>query len=125
MNWYLKVLKNYANFDGRARRSEFWMFVLFNFLFTIAALILDAILGSLIGFGFIYPVYTLAMIIPNIAVTVRRLHDIGKSGGWFFISFIPVIGGIWLIVLLATEGNTGENEYGEDPKAEEDTILYA
>ncbi len=128
MNWYLKVLKNYANFDGRARRKEFWMFVLFNFLFTIAAMILDGILGSQIGrtpYGFVYVIYALAMIIPNIAVVVRRLHDIGKSGGWFFISLIPVIGGIWMIVLLATEGNAGENEYGEDPKAEEDTVLYA
>ena len=128
MNWYLKVLKNYANFEGRARRKEFWMFVLFNFLFTIAAMILDGILGSRIGntpYGFIYIIYALAMIIPNIALVVRRLHDIDKSGFWFFISLVPIIGGIWLIVLMATEGNSGDNGYGPDPKSEEGTVLYA
>ena len=114
MDWYLKVLKNYAVFTGRARRKEYWMFVLFNIIFEIAALVLDYILGTYLV---IFMLYCLAMIIPALAVLVRRLHDIGKSGGWFFISFIPLIGGIWLLVLMATAGNIGDNIYGADPKA--------
>lgn len=123
MNWYLKVLKNYANFNGRARRKEYWMFFLFNMLFAFVTMLLDNMLGiamSETGYGAIYIAYMLAVIIPSLGVGVRRLHDIGKSGYWLFISFIPLVGGIWLLVLLATEGKSGENEYGSDPKREEE-----
>lgn len=125
MNWYLKVLNNYANFSGRARRKEYWMFFLFNVLFGIVTVILDNMLGLAMpetGYGAIYLIYSLAIIIPSIAVGVRRLHDIGKSGFWLFIAFIPIVGGIWLLVLFATEGKSGDNEYGSDPKAEEGTF---
>jgi uncharacterized membrane protein YhaH (DUF805 family) len=115
MEWYLKVVKdNYANFDGRARRLEYWMFVLFNILFAVAACIVDLILGT---FPLLYVVYILAIIVPGIAVTVRRLHDVGKSGWWYFICLIPIIGGIWLLVLLCTDGTPGANNYGPSPKA--------
>ena len=119
MNYYLKVLQNYANFNGRARRKEYWMFTLFNTIFAIAASIFDNILGlanDLTGYGPIYVIYTLAMLIPGLAVAVRRLHDIGKSGWMLFIALIPLIGPIWLLVLLATDSNAGSNEYGENPK---------
>jgi len=120
MNWYLKVLKQYADFNGRARRMEYWMFVLFNVIFAIVAIILDNLLGlrfsDEIPYGFIYLVYGLATFIPGLAVAVRRLHDIGKSGWWIFIALIPLIGGIWLIILYATEGTPGVNEYGMNPK---------
>jgi uncharacterized membrane protein YhaH (DUF805 family) len=114
MEWYLKVIKeNYANFNGRARRKEFWMFVLFNVIFEIIASVIDGILGTYIVFSMIYG---LAILVPAIAVTVRRLHDIGKSGFWIFIEFIPLIGWIWLLILLAQEGMPGPNEYGPNPK---------
>jgi len=108
MNWFKKVVfENYANFDGRARRSEYWYFILFN---TIFALITATVIPEL------YLVYVIAIILPSLAVAVRRLHDIGKSGLWLFISFVPIIGGIWLLVLLATEGDSEYNEFGSDPK---------
>lgn len=120
MKWYLKVLKQYADFSGRARRKEYWMFVLFNMIFVFAAIILDNLLGTTIGilpYGLIYILYVLAMIIPNLAVTVRRLHDIGKGGGWIFIAFIPIVGAIWLLVLLCKDGEAGDNRFGSNPKA--------
>jgi uncharacterized membrane protein YhaH (DUF805 family) len=115
MKWYLRVVKdNYANFNGRARRKEYWMFALFNVLFVFVAAIIDYFLGT---FPMIYCIYLLAIVIPSIAVLVRRLHDIGKSGWWFFIGLIPLVGAIWLLVLLCTDGNPGENSYGPSPKA--------
>jgi uncharacterized membrane protein YhaH (DUF805 family) len=130
MEWYLKVLKQYADFKGRARRKEYWMFTLLNFIFVNVALLLGLMLGgmneNLIGvFGFIYLVvilYTLAILIPSIAVLVRRLHDIGKSGGYYFVSLIPVAGPIWLLVMLCTDGEAGPNMYGPNPKETETVI---
>jgi uncharacterized membrane protein YhaH (DUF805 family) len=119
MNWYLKVLKQYADFSGRARRSEYWYFALFNMIFVICAMILDNVLGIAlegIGYGPIYLLYVLAMFIPGVAVLVRRLHDVGKSGWMYFIVLIPIIGAIWLIVLLFTESQQGENKWGPNPK---------
>ena len=119
MNWYLKVLKDYAVFSGRARRKEYWMFVLFSMIFYIVAVILDNVLGTAIEdvrFGLFYILYYLAVLIPTLAVIVRRLHDVGKSGWMILISFIPLIGSIWLLVLLVTDSNPGENQYGPNPK---------
>ena len=120
MNWYITVLKKYAVFSGRARRKEYWMFVLFNVIFVIIASIIDGLLGTTIkgfGFGLFYALYVLAVIIPSLAVGVRRLHDTGRSGWWLLIGLIPVIGGIWLLVLMVLNGNPGDNKYGPDPKA--------
>ena len=115
MEWYLKVVRdNYANFRGRARRKEYWMFFLFNVLFVFVTTAIDLVLGI---FPLLYVIYILAIIVPSIAVFVRRMHDVGKSGWWFFIGFIPIIGTIWLLVLLFTDGVTGENSYGPSPKA--------
>jgi uncharacterized membrane protein YhaH (DUF805 family) len=119
MSWYLAVLKKYAVFSGRARRKEYWMFVLFNIIFSVVAIILDNVLGTAskdLGYGVIYGLYVLAVLLPGLAVTVRRLHDVGKSGWWIFISLIPLIGSIWLLVLLATDGQPGENKWGVNPK---------
>lgn len=119
MNWYLKVLKQYADFSGRARRKEYWMFVLFNMIFAIVAMILDNVLGIAmegIGYGPLYGLYVLAMLIPGLAVAVRRLHDVGKSGWMILIALIPLIGTIWLLVLMVTDSNPGENQYGQNPK---------
>ncbi|MPT30741.1 DUF805 domain-containing protein [Epilithonimonas hungarica] len=120
MNWYLKVLKQYADFNGRARRMEYWMYTLFNALFLIAATILDNILGlnfsSEIRYGFIYLIYSLFTLLPGLAVAVRRLHDVDKSGWFILIAFIPLIGAIWLLILFCTEGTPGKNQYGVNPK---------
>ena len=112
-------MKQYADFDGRARRTEYWMFVLFNMIFSVVAVVLDNVLGIAmegIGYGPLYGLYVLAMIIPSLAVAVRRLHDTGKSGWMLLIALIPLIGSIWLFVLYVTDGNPGENKYGSNPK---------
>jgi len=119
MNWYLAVLKKYAVFSGRARRKEYWMFGLFNFIFCVVALILDNLLGIAIehvGYGPIYIIYTLAVLVPGLAVGVRRLHDVEKSGWYLFIGLIPIVGGILLIIKMCTDGTPGENKYGANPK---------
>jgi uncharacterized membrane protein YhaH (DUF805 family) len=119
MNWYLLVLKKYAEFNGRARRTEYWMFLLFHIIVAVAAMLVDNLLGLTFGeipYGFIYMAYALATIIPGLAVTVRRLHDIGKSGWMILVSLIPLIGGIWLLVLMLTDSQPGNNEYGPNPK---------
>jgi len=120
MNWYLKVLKNYIVFDGRARRKEYWFFYLFYFIFVIALGFIDAITGSYsinVGLGLLSGIFVLAMILPGIAVCVRRLHDTDRSGWWILIGFVPIIGGIWLLVLMVLDGTSGQNQYGSDPKA--------
>lgn len=113
MNYYVMALNNYANFDGRARRSEYWFFVLFNMLFAFGALILDAVLGTEVVF---YILYGLFVFIPGLSLSVRRLHDVGKSGWMFLIILIPIIGAIWLFVLFVTDSDPGNNQYGPNPK---------
>ena len=106
MNYYLKVLQNYATFSGRARRSEYWYFFLFN---IIIAFVLGFV-GGLTKMPIISTIYSLAILIPAIAVGVRRMHDVGKSG-WFLL--IP----IYNLILACTDGINGDNEYGADPKS--------
>lgn len=113
MNWYLEVLKKYAVFEGRARRSEYWYFILFNTLISYGLGIIDFITGFEIGF--LQLGYGLGVLIPSIAVAVRRMHDVGKSG-WFIL--IP----IYNLILAVTEGDMGENQYGPDPKNPEMNI---
>lgn len=120
MKWYLKVLNQYFDFSGRSRRTEYWMYLLFNFIFALIAAILDNMLNMTfapeIPYGFIYLFYVLAVFIPGLAVSVRRLHDLDKSGWWLLLSLIPIIGAVWLIILHATEGTPGNNRYGANPK---------
>jgi uncharacterized membrane protein YhaH (DUF805 family) len=113
MNWYLKVLKNYVGFEGRARRTEYWMFVLFNFLAAIVLAILEYLLGLE---SVLTVLYSLAILLPSLAVAVRRLHDTGRSGWWILINLVPFVGGIILLVFMCLDSQEGENEYGVNPK---------
>jgi uncharacterized membrane protein YhaH (DUF805 family) len=113
MDWYLGVLKKYAVFTGRARRREYWMFVLFNFVIAFTLGFIEVIMSIP---GLISTTYCLAILIPYIAVSVRRLHDTNRSGWWIFISFIPLIGTIILIIFMLQNSDSDENPYGENPK---------
>ncbi|MDX3854858.1 DUF805 domain-containing protein [Streptomyces sp. AK02-01A] len=113
MHWYVDVLKNYAGFSGRARRQEFWMFYLINLVVAIVVAIIDSVIGLN---SILSVIYTLAVLIPALAVTVRRLHDTGKSGWWILISLIPLVGSIILLVFLASAGQPNANAHGENPK---------
>lgn len=130
MEIYLKVLKeNYVNFRGRARRKEFWMFQLFLIIITTICIGLDNILGTVVAmdagpfgliilpFGWLYFLCGIFHFLPSFSVLVRRLHDIGKSGWWFFIGYVPFIGIFWLLYLVCKDGDHGENSYGNNPKA--------
>ena len=114
MNWYLDVLKKYAVFSGRARRQEYWMFVLINLLVAIAIAIVEAIIGTAPLLGMLY---ALGVFIPSLAVAVRRLHDTNRSGWWLLIGLIPVIGLIVLIVFFVQDSDKVDNDYGANPKA--------
>ena len=121
--YFVDIYKyKYADFSGRARRSEYWYFVLFNILVLIGLAMVGGALAAngnriLSRLGFIpYMIFALAMIIPSLAVAVRRLHDTGKSGWMYLISFIPVIGSIILLVFFCTEGTPGTNKWGKNPK---------
>jgi len=115
MQWYLGVLKKYAEFNGRARRMEYWMFTLFNIIIAVVLNSLVAVIGESILMAL--PVlYSLFVFIPGIAVTVRRLHDTGRSGWWILIVFVPIIGGLVLLFFMIIEGEAGDNAYGPNPK---------
>ncbi len=120
MDWYLMALKKYAEFQGRAQRKEYWMFTLFNFL----AMVLLGLVGALLGGGgegglgdVLQGLYGLGVLVPGIAVTVRRLHDIGKSGWWGLVALIPLIGSLILIYFAVKDSQPETNEYGPNPKA--------
>jgi uncharacterized membrane protein YhaH (DUF805 family) len=122
MNWYLAVLKKYAVFSGRSRRKEYWTFVLINLLIVIALGIVTGIIASVsptIGsvFSAIASLYSLAVLLPGIGVVIRRLHDTGRSGWFWLIGLIPLIGAIILIIFLAEDSKPGENQYGPNPKS--------
>ncbi len=119
MNWYLEVLKKYAEFNGRARRKEYWYFMLFNFLISIFLAAIDFVSGSFnveTGVGLLSGIYSLAVLIPGISVTVRRLHDTDRSGWWLLIPLIPIIGGIVLFIFMVQDSASGDNQYGPNPK---------
>jgi uncharacterized membrane protein YhaH (DUF805 family) len=138
MNWYVKALKQYVDFSGRARRREYWMFVLVNVVIVIVLSVVDTLLGTggfraTAGGGSFYAanslgllsgLYTLAVLLPSIAVAVRRLHDTDRSGWWFLLGFVPIIGGIVLLVFYVLEGTRGPNRFGPDPKAVAATPTY-
>lgn len=119
MNWYLQALKKYAVFSGRARRKEYWYFVLFNLVVSMALAIIDGMTGSvsaLTGMGTLSGIYTIIVLIPGIAVTVRRLHDTDRTGWWLFIALIPLVGAIVLLVFMVLDSDPNSNEYGANPK---------
>ena len=114
MHWYLVALRKYADFSGRSRRMEYWMFLLVNFLvsFALAAIDFYGRPGNMLGL-----IYGLAIIIPSFAVAVRRLHDTGRSGWWIFIALIPILGWLVLLYFMVIDGDGGDNAYGPNPKA--------
>jgi uncharacterized membrane protein YhaH (DUF805 family) len=112
MNWYIDVLKKYAVFDGRARRTEYWMFALFNLIVALVLSLIDRVTGHQI----LGTLYLLAVLLPSIGVGIRRLHDTGRSGWWLLLGFIPLIGAIVLIVFMVQDSQPGTNQYGPNPK---------
>ncbi|MEV6414281.1 DUF805 domain-containing protein [Kribbella sp. NPDC051718] len=123
MQWYTDVIKKYAEFSGRARRKEYWMFVLFNAIIGIVLSIIDLVIGTKFGpndsVGVLSGLYSLAVLVPGLAVSWRRLHDTGRSGWWYLINLVPCVGWIVFLVFAIQEGNAGDNAYGPDPKAAE------
>lgn len=115
MNWYLQVLQNYCGFSGRARRKEYWMFVLVNLIVSFVLGLVDGFLGIQI----LTSLYNLAILIPNFALQFRRLHDIDRSAWWLLLAFVPLVGAIVLLIFTLLPGTVGENKYGADPKEAE------
>lgn len=131
MRWYISVLRRYADFSGRARRPEYWMFALINTIVVLGLLLADGALGT--GFhppyhsgdiglfrfatrlGILSGAYSLAVLLPSLAVGVRRLHDTGRSGWWLLIGLVPYVGGIVVLVFASLAGTNGPNRYGADP----------
>lgn len=120
MTWFLAALKKYATFSGRAQRREYWYFFLFYTLIIVVLAVIDLLLGTFDasqGIGLFSGIFALATALPSVAVGVRRLHDIGRSGWWLLITMVPLIGVIWLLIYTARDGDPGDNEYGANPKA--------
>ncbi|WP_149276934.1 DUF805 domain-containing protein [Pareuzebyella sediminis] len=115
MKWYLKVLQKYANFEGRSRRREYWMYFIFNVLISYGLQIL-AVATDTPVLMFLFVVYALGLLIPSLAVGVRRMHDVGKSGWYLLVPF-------YNLILACTEGDHLDNQYGRNPKALEETAL--
>lgn len=126
MKYFILAIKKAFDFRSRSTRPEYWYFFLFNIIFFIAAMIIDRVLGTTfkmdvgygeqdLGYGYVYVLFAVAMMIPGLSAGVRRLHDIGKSGWMMLVSLIPVAGTIWLIVLLAKDSQPGENKWGPNP----------
>jgi len=119
MNWYLDVLKKYAVFHGRARRKEYWYFILLSSIISTLLTIVDSLTGTFSAeseVGLLGGIYLLATLVPSLAVTVRRLHDTNRSGWWILLGLVPLVGVIILIVFLALDGSPQLNDYGTNPK---------
>ena len=131
MDWYLKVLKQYTRFNGRARRKEYWYFQLINFLIFLFLTILALLFASLsqqsdsisngialivIIIGLLRTIYSLGVLLPSLAVNIRRLHDIGKSGWWCLIGLVPIVGSLILLYFLVQDSKPGANRFGRNPK---------
>lgn len=121
MHWYFAVVGKYATFAGRARRKEYWMFALVNFVICVALAIAGMVMlvksqNSALIMDAVFGVYLLLILLPSLAVTVRRLHDTGRSGWWFWIQLVPFVGPIVLFVFTVLDGTPGTNAYGPSPK---------
>ena len=120
MSWFVEALKKYAVFSGRSRRKEYWYFILFAAIISIVLNIIDLLIGTYhrtTGVGLLSTIFSLAVLIPSIAVTVRRLHDTDRSGWWVLISLVPFIGWLVLLVFTVQESTPGSNRYGPNPKS--------
>lgn len=120
MQWYIRVIKQYAVFSGRASRMEYWMFVLVNFLFGLGGILL-----SLLGLKFIVILYSLAIWIPTWAVQVRRLHDTDRSGWWLLVLLIPLVGSIVLFIFDVLPGSPDANLYGPVPPSDVSQLFHS
>lgn len=121
MNWYLTVLQKYAVFHGRACRSEYWFFILINIIISIILNLIDLSIGTYNpenGFGLLSGIYSLFVLVPTLAVMVRRLHDSNKTGWWLLLLFIPIAGPIVLLIFFVLDSTPGDNEYGPSPKTQ-------
>lgn len=119
MNWYFLVWKKYADFSGRSRRKEYWYFTLFHTIVLAVLSLIDSATGTLnpqIGLGLLSGIYGLAALLPSLAVTVRRLHDLGQSGLWCLVLLIPFIGALALLIAMAIDGQAKDNQFGPNPK---------
>lgn len=119
MNYYIECLKKYAVFDGRSQRAAYWYFFLFNLIVSVVLGFIDTFMGladPTTGYGPISGLYTLAVFVPGVAVTARRLHDIDRSGWWMLIIFVPIIGFLVLLYWTVKDSDAGENQYGPNPK---------
>ncbi len=129
INYWKACFQKYADFNGRARRSEYWYFTLMNIIIMIPLYIIAIMffVNGMVALGVVfialYMIYALGTFVPSLASIVRRLHDIGKSGWMFCVSFIPLAGPIWLLVLLATDSQPGDNEYGPNPKTSDIDLI--
>ncbi|MFM4873210.1 DUF805 domain-containing protein [Aeromonas veronii] len=115
MNWYISVLKQYAVFSGRAHRTEYWMFVLCNVIVMLLLGMVDKLVGG--DNELISSIYSLAVLLPSLAVAARRLHDTDRSAWWLLLGLIPIIGTLVLIYFMVCNGQQGPNRFGDDPKA--------
>ncbi|MEY4766465.1 MAG: hypothetical protein RI907_3138 [Pseudomonadota bacterium] len=118
MRWFILALQKYATFSGRARRQEFWHFMLISMASAIGLLFIDFqthMVDHELGMGTLSGIFVLATFLPSMAVSVRRLHDLGKSGWWWLVSLVPYLGVLVLLFMCAQPGQYGANEYGEDP----------
>ena len=116
MNWYLEVLKKYGDFNGRARKSEFWMFTLISLIISVILYFIDTRIMPGSNIQVLYTLYSLAVFVPSLAVSVRRLHDTGRSGWWFLINVIPILGQLVYLVFLLQDSQPAANQYGSSPK---------
>ena len=119
MSWYIVALKKFAVFQGRARRKEYWYFVLFNVIIGFVLGFIDGLIGTydmVTGVGLLSVLYSLAVLVPGVAVTVRRLHDTGRSGWWILVNLIPIIGVIVFLIFAVQDSQPEENQYGPNPK---------
>ncbi len=120
MSWFIEALRKYADFSGRSRRKEYWFFVLFVAVISTVLTIIDGLIGAYdrsTGVGLLSAIFSLAILIPSIAVSVRRLHDIDRTGWWVLISLVPLVGWIVLLVFHVQDSTPGTNRYGPYPKA--------
>ncbi len=120
MNWYLEALRKFTDFNGRASRQEYWYFVLFNILISLGLGLVDRVTGSfdpMSGVGLLGGLYGLVILLPGLAVSIRRLHDTDRSGWWVLLPLIPIIGGLIFLYFLVLDSSQGRNAYGESPKS--------
>ena len=125
MQWFLKCLTQYADFTGRARRKEYWMFVLFSLLiYLLVAIVLVALSATESAINIVIGLLALSLMLPNLAVTIRRLHDTDRSGWWALLSFVPILS-LVILVFMFLDGTSGGNRFGPDPKADSGDIIIS